>query len=87
MYYFKEKKECDFVLFNQEKCTMAMQVCYDLHSENKDREIEGLLEAMTFFDLQEGIIVTNNQKDSFVIKDKNINLIPAFEFFFNVFKF
>lgn len=80
LFYFKEKGECDFVVFDKGKCTMLVQVCDEVHSENKDREINGLLEAMKFFELKEGIIVTKNQKDTLRFEDHVIQLIPAFEF-------
>lgn len=81
MYYFKEKNECDFVLFDKEKCTTALQICYEINGDNKTRELNGLLEAMQFFDLKEGYIITQNQKDSLQIEDKTVYLIPAFEYF------
>ncbi len=81
MYYFKEKNECDFVIFDKEKCSTAMQVCYELNADNKTRELNGLLEAMTFFDLTEGFIITQNQKDILQIEGKTIHLLPAFEYF------
>ena len=81
MYYFREKFECDFVLFDKDKCTTALQVCYEINPDNKTRELNGLLEAMQFFDLKEGFIITQNQKDSLKIGDKMVYLIPAFEYF------
>ncbi len=81
MYYFKEKSECDFVLFDRDKCTTAIQVCYEINGDNKTRELNGLLEAMQFFELKEGFIITQNQKDSLKIEDKTVYLIPAFEYF------
>lgn len=81
MYYFREKSECDFVLFDNDKCTAAVQVCYEINGDNKDRELNGLLEAMQFFDLKEGFVITQNQKDSLQIEEKTIFLIPAFEYF------
>ena len=81
MYYFKEKNECDFVLFEKEKCTTALQVCYEINADNKTRELDGLLEAMQFFNLEEGLIITQNQKDTIKTKNKTIYLIPAFEYF------
>jgi predicted AAA+ superfamily ATPase len=68
MYYFKEKGECDFVLFNQTTCQTAVQVCYELNTDSKAREINGLLEALHFFDLAEGYIVTLHQKDILIIE-------------------
>ncbi|MES2545356.1 MAG: ATP-binding protein [Bacteroidota bacterium] len=82
MYYFREKNECDFVLFEKEKCTTAIQVCYEINEDNKTRELNGLLEAMQFFDLKEGIIITQNQKDTLQMEDKTILMIPAFDYFY-----
>ncbi|MBX2895698.1 MAG: ATP-binding protein [Cyclobacteriaceae bacterium] len=78
--YFREQTECDFVVFEDEKCKMLIQVCEQLHSENKDRETKGLLEAMDFFEMKQGIIVTKQQEDMLKIKGKVINLVPAFNF-------
>ena len=81
MYYFREKNECDFVLFDNDKCTAAVQVCYEINGDNKTKELNGLVEAMQFFDLKEGFIITQNQKDSLQIEDKKVYLIPGFEYF------
>lgn len=84
MYYFKEKRECDFVLFNGVKCELVVQVCHSLHYDNKQREITGLLEALFFFDLEQGYIVTLSDRDEMVYDDKKIMVIPANEFFSSV---
>lgn len=81
MFYFKQKNECDFLVFNQERCVNAIQVCYELNSSNKNREINGLIEALHFFDLSDGQIITFDQKDTLIIDQKTINIIPAIEFF------
>lgn len=80
MFYFREKGECDFVIFEKNKCTMLLQVCEEIHSENKEREVNGLLEAMVFFKLSSGIIITKNQKDHLQYDQGNIELIPANQF-------
>ena len=69
------------VLFDKEKCTTALQVCYEVNTDNKTRELAGMVEAMTFFDLNEGFIITQNQKDSLQIDGKQIYLVPAHEYF------
>ena len=56
IYYFKENRECDFVVRNGHEIAKAIQVCYDFNDDNKDREIEGLQEAMTRFKLKEGTL-------------------------------
>ena len=44
---------------------MAVQVCYNITDENRNREINGLIEAMKKFDFHKGIIFTYNQEDKF----------------------
>ncbi len=78
--YFKGKKECDFVVRSNNQSIELIQVCFDLNIDNKDREINGLLEAMDFFELKEGMIVTFDQQDEFQLDYKVIKVIPAHEF-------
>ncbi len=80
IFYHKEEGECDFLIRMNEKITEAIQVCFKLDEENKDREIKGLLEALNKFKLGKGTIITYNQRDSFEIKGKRIDLIPCHEF-------
>ncbi|MEA3443781.1 MAG: ATP-binding protein [Bacteroidota bacterium] len=79
IYYFLEKKECDFVVFQHGKLSQIYQVCWELNQDNMDREINGLLEAMIFFNTTRAYIITNNQSDTFIIDDKTILAIPFFE--------
>lgn len=79
IFYFRGKKECDFIVREKGKVTIAMQTCYQLSEENKAREIDGLLEALEQFKLDEGIIVTHDQEDSFIEKGKRIKLMPAWK--------
>lgn len=80
IFYFREKGECDFVVVKSDQSVMLIQVCLEVHGENKDREINGLVEAMDFFKLSEGTIVTLNQADTIVLNSKQINLIPGYLF-------
>lgn len=75
IFYFKEKGECDFVVKERERIVKALQVCYNLTEDNKDREIGGLKEAMEKFKLSQGTIVTFNQED----KIGNIKVIPIWK--------
>ncbi len=81
IYYFKEKYECDFVVKERNTVTQIIQVCYNLNTDNMAREINGLKEAMAFFELKTGTIVTLNQKDDFSEKGYKIKVIPAHEWF------
>jgi len=85
IFYFKEKKECDFIIKEANKITQAIQVCYALTEENKHREIDGLVEALETFNLTEGSIITFNQQDVLKIGEKTIKIIPAWHWLNNVF--
>lgn len=80
IYYFTENGECDFVVFEKGEITGVLQVCYELTQDNLDRELNGLFEALDFFDLETGSIVTLNQSDQFKKESKTANIIPCHEF-------
>lgn len=82
VYYFTESgKECDFVVCQGERVEQVIQVCALLNAENEKREIDGLLEAMRFFGLTEGSMITLNQADRIAVGNHSINVEPAFTFF------
>jgi uncharacterized protein len=76
IYYYSDKNECDFVIKDKEKIIEVIQTCWEINDENKNREIQGLLEAMNNFKLNEGTIITRNQQDKIKIDNKIINIIP-----------
>ncbi|MBN2863154.1 MAG: ATP-binding protein [Bacteroidales bacterium] len=76
IYYFAEKKECDFVISYKGKVSAIYQACWQLNQDNLDRELSGLKEAMDFFGLNRSAIITLNQSDSFVIDGRTIQVIP-----------
>lgn len=80
LYYFHEKKECDFVVFEKGKPKELIQVCYDLTADNLERETSGLLAAMDYFNMSLGKIVTLKQKDSFKKDGKKIDVVPLNQF-------
>lgn len=79
LFYFKEKGECDFVTFKDKTCQDLIQVCVSVNHDNKHREINGLMEALTFFKKNNGTIITLNQEDTLKFENKTISLIPAFK--------
>ena len=78
IYYFAERNECDFVVFNRNKLMGGYQVCWHLDQENMQREIPGLLEAMKHFGLQKGNIITLDQTDQFEMEGKTIVVQPFY---------
>ena len=81
IFYFKEKNECDFVVFEKDKITKAFQVCYELNDGNMQRETAGCKEAMQMFGLNESSIITLEQEDTINEGDLKINIEPAWKWF------
>jgi len=82
MYYHSQKHECDFVIKEKE----AIQVSWSVYSPStREREIEGLLEALTCYKLREGFILTDDEEDEFTIKDFTIKVMPTWKWLLNVF--
>lgn len=81
IFYFSEKGECDFVTFDKGTVNDVIQVCYELNPDNLDRELNGLFEALSFFELKSGTIVTLNQSDAFERDGLIAKAVPCHEFF------
>ena len=80
IYYYSGKNggECDFIIKSQDD-TSCIQVCWELNNDNQNREIDGLLDAMDFFGLNKGVILTFNSEDMILTKGKKINVIPVWK--------
>lgn len=80
VYYFSEKNECDFVIKKGLKIIKTIQVSYNISNvTTKNREIDGLLEAMNKFNLKEGLILTNDHEEEIKINDKTIIVKPVWK--------
>jgi len=79
IYYYSDQKECDFVVFQNGKLQGLYQVCWQLDQNNMDRELSGLLEAMNYFGISTGSIITVNQSDTFIVDTKTIIAQPFHE--------
>ena len=77
IFYFKEQGECDFIVKKGKEICHILQVCVELHPDNMKREISGLVEALSYFNKEEGIIITLNQHDEIWENGKKIILLPA----------
>ncbi len=78
VYYHHNKLECDFVIKEKNSITQAIQVCWSLHEpKTKQREINGLLDAMAAYQLKEGLILTEDESDSISIDYKKIHIMPV----------
>ena len=79
VFYYSGKKECDFLIVKNKEIKQAIQVCYELSEENKERELIGLTEAMEKFKLKEGLLLTNSQEEEIKLDDKKIIIKPVWK--------
>jgi predicted AAA+ superfamily ATPase len=79
-YYADKTGECDFVLDSHKDKPLLMQACVELTRDNEEREIRGLVNALAFFDLKEGVVITRDQRDTILEAGKRIAVIPAWDF-------
>jgi len=80
LFYFKDKKECDFVIRRGMKISEAIQVTQTLSDpRTKTREMEGLFEAMDKFELKTGLIITKDQEREERTGNKLIKTIPLWK--------
>lgn len=77
-YYWKGKKECDFVLMAEGAVSSAIQVCHSLvDPATRKREVDGLLEAMHEFNLPQGLILTAEESDAIQADGRTISVMPV----------
>jgi uncharacterized protein len=79
VYFFKNPKECDFITEERGKITGAIQVCYELIPENRERETGGLAGAMEVHGLSKGTILTYQQEETIKHGDTTIRVMPAWK--------
>lgn len=80
IFYHKNKHECDFVLTKSGRVTQALQVCQRMDDiKTRDREINGLKEAMESYNLKTGYIITDDDEETMTINGLNIHVIPCWK--------
>lgn len=81
VFFFKEKLETDFVLVKKNKPIQAIQVTDSDLEEDKlfYREVGGLVECLKYLQLKEGVILTQNRRESLSTENKIIRMIPVFD--------
>ena len=84
IYFHKNTKECNFIIRKNNQIIQAIQVTLNLSDEKvKNREIEGLIEAMKTYGLQEGFIITENEQSILEIEQFKIRIIPIWKWLLN----
>lgn len=81
LFYHSDNKECDFIVRNGTHITQVYQVTVSLFlsPQTREREIAGLMEAMISYQLNEGYIITMEEKEELNLQGHDIHIIPAWE--------
>lgn len=80
IYYHKEKKECDFIIKSGTTIESAYQVCAEWSDDKvKEREIDGLYEALNAYNLDEGWILTDDSEETVTHHAKTIHIFPLWK--------
>lgn len=83
IYYHKNRGECDFLIKEGQKVVHAIQVSYQI-KENREREVNGLLEAMDAFQLNAGLIITEDMEEEERIDGREIVYMPLWKWLISV---
>jgi uncharacterized protein len=79
VYYHSGKKECDFVVKEGLNINEAIQVVYQVNVSNYQREYQGLKEAMSTYNLKEGLMLNYNIGESFIPEIVGLKVLPVWE--------
>ncbi len=80
IYYYRERKECDFVIKEGLNVVQAIQVTLTLiDQKTRKREIEGLIDVLKSYRLKEGLILTEDEEDEFEEKGFKIKVMPVWK--------
>ena len=78
IYYWKGKKECDFIIADDRAGFQAIQVCYALTDpQTKKRELNGLSEALQAINAEKGLILTYDEFEDLNHQGKTIEVRPV----------
>jgi uncharacterized protein len=76
IYYYLNKKECDFVVKNESELVGCYQVCHELNEQNRAREFSGAIACAKELGLNKAIVLTMYQQEHHAIDDIEIEVIP-----------
>ena len=82
IFYWKDDqhREVDFVIKEGLKVTGLIQVCWDTTAlKTREREIKGLLKALTAFKLNKALVITDDEESEEKVKDAIIKFVPLWK--------
>ena len=79
IFYFEEKRECDFIAKSEDRSLLPVQVCFELTEENSERETRGVVEACHWVGVREGMILTFDDEKELSVEGANIRVLPVWK--------
>lgn len=80
LFFFKGKKECDFIWMDRDKPYKIIQACWNTdNTDTLKREINGLKEASDYLDCTNVTILTQYQEKEIINGNLKIQIIPAWK--------
>jgi predicted AAA+ superfamily ATPase len=79
IFYFKKRQEVDFY-FIKEREPHLINVSYEMDTQaTRQREINGLMEAMDYFFVKNGLIITSETDEEIKENNKRIKMVPLWK--------
>ena len=79
VYYFLQKQEVDFYC-KTDMGPLVANICYDIKNpKTRKREVTGLVEALTYFNCNQGYLLTGDHEETAVYDSKNIMILPLWK--------
>jgi predicted AAA+ superfamily ATPase len=78
-FYYKGRRECDFIVKSGTRPDTAIQVCWELTAKIEAREFRGLREAMKALAIEEGVILTNDNEEKMTFDGADIRIMPVWK--------
>lgn len=81
MFFYKNKRECDFIVLEQSRIADVVQVSYTItERKTRKREFEGLIDACKKLSVKEGCVITTTEEENITESGITIKVIPAFKY-------
>jgi uncharacterized protein len=87
IFYYKTRtgREVDFIIQDQDRSAMLVQVCESLADpRTRKRETTALAEAMAEMQLDHATIVTRNDEDRLAVESGIISIVPVWRFLLDI---
>jgi len=79
VFYYSGKKECDFVIKEGLNIVETIQVSHKIDQSNEQREYQGLLEAMSMFNLKQGLLLSYDTEKTINSGSDTIIVMPVWK--------